>query len=73
MVAGKHTLALLASPHFLDFDWQANCTYSQGRGIYQWRKVLYNGLAIYQLPHFSRANSESRLAPCRTWFLTEVT
>ncbi|WP_324718128.1 hypothetical protein U7230_07665 [Carboxydochorda subterranea] len=72
VVAGKHCLALLASKWFLDFDWQASSVYSHGSGTYQWRKVLHGDMAIYQLPHFSRANSEGRLDLCRAWFVNEV-
>ncbi len=50
-----------------------NCSVDgHGHGTYQWRKVLHGEMTIYQLPHFSRANSESRLAPCRAWFVREV-
>ena len=72
VVAGKQCLEFLASKWFLDFDWQAHVVEAHGHGTYQWRKVRYGELAIYQLPHFSRANSESRLAPCRAWFVREV-
>lgn len=72
VVAGKQCLALLASKWVLDFDWQASVVDSHGHGTYQWRKVLHGEMTIYQLPHFSRANSESRLAPCRAWFVREV-
>lgn len=67
VVAGKASLNWLA--RVLGFEWQDSVVSGSeiGRGTYQWRKIIWGRSVIYQVPHFSRANSHVRLAECAAW------
>lgn len=79
VVAGVTTLRTLASPYFLNFplDDQTVVFYFPGTGYrparnYQWHKVLYQHLVIYQVPHFSRANNKLALDTCALWLGKDI-
>ena len=77
ILSGVSTLKCLASDQFLSFDWRKSVEQSFNRGPnYQCRKVnfVYNHehLTIFQIPHFSRANSQGLLTQCSSWLLDEI-
>jgi len=68
IVAGVESLQWIKSKPFLGFDVTEHTVESSTRrGTYQWRKIALDNITIYQLPHFSRANSRPRLSECANW------
>lgn len=79
IVAGVTTLRTLSSPYFLNFplDDQAEVFHFHGTSYrparnYQWHKLLYQHLVIYQVPHFSRANNKKALDTCAKWLAKDI-
>ncbi len=79
IVAGVMTLRTLASQDFLNFPLNNQTVIFHFPGTnyqpmvnYQWQKVLYQQLAIYQVPHFSRANNREALTTCAQWLKEEI-
>lgn len=79
VVSGVATLKGLSSDQFLNFDLGKSVVQSMtfGNGSnYQCKKVNpnrnYNHLIIFQVPHFSRANSREFLQQCSEWLWSEV-
>lgn len=79
IVAGVITLRTLASHDFLNFPLnnQTVVFHFDGTGYqparnYQWHKVLYQQMVIYQVPHFSRANNRGALTNCALWLEEEI-
>ena len=73
ILAGKASLAWIASPSFLNFDWpQYTVGKAHGESSYQWRKLVFRDITMYQVPHFSRANSHKRLEECARWLASEL-
>ena len=73
IAAGRASLHLLASAPFLHFDWRAHQKCHNGaKGTYQWAKVEYRNIVLYQVPHFSRANSCQRLKECAEWLARDL-
>ena len=78
IVVGVNTLRILASLSFLDFRLDDHTvdhfpgTDYVPRGYYQWRKVVYQELNIYQVPHFSRANNRKAIIHCASWLEEDI-
>jgi len=73
ILAGKASLTWIASPSFLNFDWpQYTVGKAHGESSYQWRKLVFRDITMYQVPHFSRANSHKRLEECARWLASEL-
>ncbi|HEV2382860.1 MAG TPA: hypothetical protein VG206_24100 [Terriglobia bacterium] len=70
VAAGRESLYLMA--RFMGFEWSKRQTYHVGSHTYQWAKVEHNDLLIYQVPHFSRANSCKRLTDCAEWLASDL-
>jgi hypothetical protein len=73
VVPGRATLHLLSSQPFLDIKWRDHLRFDNGtRGTYQWAKVEWDDIVLYQVPHFSRANSAQRLTECAEWLVGDL-
>jgi hypothetical protein len=73
IVAGRESLYRLSSPAFLHFNWNNHQKFHNGAtGTYQWAKIEWDRLVIYQVPHFSRANSHGRLKECAEWLARDL-
>jgi hypothetical protein len=73
VAAGRATLHLLSSQPFLDIRWREHLRFDNGtRGTYQWAKVEWDEIVLYQVPHFSRANSPQRLTECAEWLARDL-
>jgi hypothetical protein len=79
IVSGVSTLKCLASRQFLDFDLELSVqlagSFNKGTN-YQCKKVKpnrnYESLTIFQVPHFSRSNSRSKLPQCSARLWNEI-
>jgi hypothetical protein len=73
VVAGRASLHLLSSQAFLDINWHDHLKFdNDARGTYRWAKVEWDDIVLYQVPHFSRANSTERLIECAEWLVREL-
>jgi len=79
IVSGVSTLKCLASRQFLDFDLELSVQRTESLNLgtnYQCKKVKpnrnYESLTIFQVPHFSRSNSRSKLPQCSAWLWNEI-
>lgn len=73
VVAGGTTLNWAAT--LLNFKWHDFIQGPEfGTGTYQWRKIVLvsKNAVIYQVPHFSRANSPTRLQGCAKWLMDNL-
>jgi hypothetical protein len=79
IVSGVATLRYLASKEFLNFDLNSSVVdrfyLGSNYSNYQCKRVQpnrnYERLVIFQVPHFSRANSKPLLQQCSLWLLNE--
>lgn len=70
VVAGVESLRWIKSKPFLNFDLSSHTIErSTSKGTYQWCKIALDDITIYQVPHFSRANSQARLLDCANWLV----
>ena len=73
VVAGIEALGWISSKPFLNFDLAKHSVESPThKGTYQWQKIELENITIYQVPHFSRANSRTRLSECANWLAADL-
>lgn len=73
VAVSRACLYLLASPDFFNFNIRLYERYHNGaKGTFQWAKYEGDGFIVYQVPHFSRANSPARLAECAQWLANDL-
>ena len=75
LLAGKSALRLMASLRLLGGPVEQSAIQGPG-GSYQWSKCRASidgrRMTILQIPHFSRANSPSKMSPLIPWLRTEL-
>lgn len=73
VAAGRASLRLLSRQPFLDINWREYLKFENGaKGTYQWRKVQWDDMVLYQVPHFAYANNAQRLTECAEWLARDL-